>query len=367
MEQMLGVCLCFAAYHWWKVRSHGNALVEKATEAYVPPQLTRWGLILLPLAILALFWDIGLTSLPLLLIFSVAVLAITLTMARVRAETGLPGQQAVYEFTKLPILLGMTGMTGAKVFTVFMNVVFLPATLLFRTLPQQLENIELARRYRIPFRSVAAAGLSAVLLALAAGTFSFLVHSYFIGSAFYGGEALPPQHQPAPATSIATYPLWVGHFLGEPGLDRFTDLNHYRITAIAAGFGILALLLFLRQKFLRFPLHPVGYVLLLLSIHYSWADPYVRVNEHKPLQSSVLWGSALVAWGIKRLVVKYGGMSVYKQAKPLFIGMVIGSVAAVFLWNMADLAFSLYAARDIVPGDFIRRFLETVPFTPAFY
>ena len=80
-----------------------------------------------------------------------------------------------------------------------------------------------------------------------------------------------------------------------------------------------------------------------------------------------IWGSALVAWTIKRLVVKYGGMHIYKEAKPLFIGMVVGSVAAIFAWNMLDLAISLYAVRDIVPGDFMRRFLELTPFTPAFY
>jgi hypothetical protein len=300
-------------------------------------------------------------------IFCLAVMAITLSVARVRAETGLPGQHAVYEFTKLPIILGLTGITGAKVFTVFMSVVFLPTTLLFRTLPQQLENMELARRHRIPFRSVAVAGLSAVLLALAVGTLSFLLYSYFLGGTFHAAQALPPQNSPAPATSIATYPLWVGHFLGEPGLDRFTDLNFYRITAIAVGFGVLGLLLLLRQKFLSFPLHPIGYMVLLLSIHYSWADPYVRNGDHDLLQGSVIWGSALVAWTIKRLVVKYGGMNVYKQAKPFFIWMVIGSVSAVFLWNMADLAFSLYAARDIVPGDFLRRFLENAPFTPVYY
>jgi hypothetical protein len=214
---------------------------------------------------------------------------------------------------------------------------------------------------------VALAGLTSVILALVVGGFSFLVYSYFLGGTFYGYQILPPQDGGATATGVATYPLWVGHFLGEPGLDDFTTPNLIRIGAVAAGFGIVGLLLFFRQKFLSFPLHPVGYVLLLLSIHYAWADPYVRVSGESPLQSSVLWGSALVAWTIKRLIVKYGGMHIYKEAKPLFIGLVVGSVAAIFAWNMLDLTISLYAARDIVPGDFMRRFLELTPFTPAFY
>lgn len=368
MEQMLGACLCFAGYHWWKLR--GTAIKRRGqslADPYLPPTLTRWGLILLPVVIFALFWDLGLRNIPLLLLFLLFIFVITLTMARVRAETGLPGQQAVYEFTKMPIIFGLTGMTGAKVYSVFMTVVFLPATLIFRTLPQQLENIELARRYRISFRSVAVAGLTAVFFALAAGSLSFLVYSYYLGGDFYGFRTLPPHDNAPSATGVATYPLWVGHFLGEPGLDDFTTPNLHRIGALLAGFGIVGVLLYFRQKFLRFPLHPIGYVLLLLSIHYSWSDPYERIPAESPLQSSVLWGSAFMAWLIKRLVLKYGGMHVYKQAKPLFIGLVVGSVAAVFLWNMADLALSLHAARDVVPGDFTRRFLETIPFTPAFY
>ncbi len=366
MEQMLGACLCFALYHWWKVLGQRERGRLGPSDPYLPPALTRWGLVSLPLLIGLMFWDLGLTSVPMMLLFSLAVLAITIAMARVRAETGLPGQQAIYEFTKFPIILGMTGAMGAKAYAAFMNLVFLPTTMLFRTLPQQLENMELARRHRIPFRTLALGSLTTVLLTLPVAAVSFLLFSYFMGGDFYGFLTLPPQTTPS-AVGIATTPLWVGHFLGEPGLDRFTDVNWYRITAIAVGFAVVGILLLVRQRYMRFPLHPVGYLVLLLSIYYSWADPYVRVPAEEPLDSSVIWGSALVAWLIKRLVVKFGGMNVYKQAKPLFVGLIVGSVAAVFLWNMADLAFSLYATRDIVPGDFLRRFLETTPFTPAYY
>lgn len=366
MEQLLGAAACFAAFHLWKVYRQGGKAPMAAGEAYVPARLTRWGLVLLPLMVGLLFWDLGVRHGPMLLMFALAMLVITVAVARVRAETGLPLNQAIFEFTKFPIIFGMTGAMGAKAYASFLNLVFLPTTLLFRTLPQQLENLELARRYRIGFHTVALSGLAAVLATLAVGLLSFMGFSYYMGQDFYNG-ALPPLVDSNASVTVATYPLWVGHFLGEPGLDRFTDVNWYRMAAIAGGFGAVGLLLVLRNRFLRFPLHPVGYLVFLMTIVYSFESPYSRVQEFKPLLSSTIWGSALVAWLIKRLVVKYGGMNVYKQAKPLFVGLIVGSVAAIFCWNMLDLGFSLYATADIVPGDLVRRFVETGPFTPAFF
>jgi len=367
MEQLLGAVLCFSVYHLWKARGKSGGTAAEATQPYVPGRATTMGLFLLPLVILYLFWDLGVKDLPFLFIFSVAVILITVAIARVRAETGFPLNHAIYEFTKFPIIFGLTGAMGAKAYASFLNLVFLPSTLLFRTLPQQLENLELARRYRIRFSAVAWTGLVAVATAIGVGFVSFLLFSYAIGGAFYGFEVLPPLTGGNSAISVAHYPLWVGHFLGEPGLDNFTEINWYRMSAIGAGFLVMTTMVILRTRFMRFPLHPIGYLVLLMSIVYAFETPYQRIPEEKPLLSSTIWGSALLAWLIKRLVVKYGGMNVYKKAKPMFVGLIVGAVLAVFFWNMLDLGLSLYATRDIVLNDFIRRFTETGPFTPAYF
>lgn len=367
MEQMLGAVLCFSVYHLWKVGRQAGQLKSTGEGNYVSPGLTRWGLIILPVFIFLMLWDLGLKDTPMLLMFLLSILLISVAIARVRAETGFPGGHAIYEFTKLPIIFGMTGSMGAKVYASFLNLVFLPTTLLFRTLPQQLENMELARRYKVPFRAVAVTGLSSVIVTLIVGFVGFLAFSYSMGDDFYGFTVLPPFEGGNSGLTVATYPLWVGHFLGEPGLDRFTEINWYRMIAIAGGFSAVGILLLIRSRFMRFPIHPIGYLVFLMTILYAFETPFQRVPAEKPLLTSTIWGSALLAWLIKRVVVKYGGMNVYKQAKPLFVGLIVGSVLAVFFWNMADLGVSLYAARDIVPNDFIRRFVETAPFTPAFF
>ena len=367
MEQMLGATACFAAYHMWKARGQrGEGMPEG--QHYVSPLATRVGLFLLPAVAALLLWDLGLRNLPLLALYGACVLLITVALARLRAETGFPLSHAVFEFAKLPIFLGMTAATGAKVYAAFINTVFLPTTLLFRTLPQQLENLELARRLRVPYRITAIGGLVSVLLAIVAGSFSFLMFSYYQGQDFYGGTSLPPMSSGnISAIGIAHYPLWISHFLGENGLDKFDELNGYRAAALAVGFGVIALLLFLRNRFMRFPLHPVGYLVLLATILYGLESPYQRVPSERLSVSSTIWGSALLAWLLKRLIVKYGGMNVYKRAKPLFVGLIIGGVVAIFGWNILDLTISIAAAGDTSAGDFARRFLDVSPFIPLFH
>lgn len=368
MEQLLGACVCFFLLMMWKMfRSGGNAKVPgQEKNAYLP---FRWNWTIMGISALATFlllWNYGLTHAGFLLVLAFIVLAQTLTAARVRAETGLHTHHVSYEFSKLPMVFGMTGWTGGKVYTLFTSITFLPVTLLFRTLPQQLENLELARRFQLGYRTVAWATLAGFCVALAAGMMSFLVFAHHFGAAFHGSSVFPGQGV-ASSSGIAAYPLYVSHFLGENGLESFTRIHPLRIIFMAVGFGVVALLAFLRHRFLRFPIQPVGYLVILLSIYYSWISPYVK-GEPGVTETTYLWGSVFTAWLVKTLVIKYGGMNSYKAAKPLFVGLIVGATLAVFGWNVVDLACSITAESGRgEAGTFIKYFLDKPPYSPRFY
>ena len=66
----------------------------------------------------------------------------------------------------------------------------------------------------------------------------------------------------------------------------------------------------LRLRFAGFPLHPV---LFLVAGTYA---------------AGKCWWSFLVGWGIKCLVVRFGGGKVYQQLKPLFVGIIAGELLA---------------------------------------
>jgi hypothetical protein len=369
-EQLVGACLFFAGVTLWKSWFTGRAKPQPNTPApvenhFIPRNINRAGLVLLPLIIVALLWQLGITNFPLLFCAAALVMALTIAAARARAETGLYTHHVSYEFSKLPIVLGMTGATGASVYTRFITAAFLPMTLLFRSLGQQLENIELARRHRLRYQTVAVAGLVGFATALVVGLLSFLVMSYYFGGEFFGDKMFAVQK--VNAAQIASYPFWVAHFFGEVGLDKFTAVHWLRIQFAIAGAAVFGLLYYLRNRFIRFPIHPLGYLLLLLSIYYSWVSPYARSKPGVAAETSWIWGSALVAWLLKKLMVKYGGMNTYKRAKPFFIGLVVGAVFAVFAWSTVDLTCSLLAKKTAEPSAFMKHFIDRPPFSSWYY
>ena len=69
-----------------------------------------------------------------------------------------------------------------------------------------------------------------------------------------------------------------------------------------------------RQRLLPWPFHPIGYALAnTQSMDYMWM-PF------------------LIAWALKRLVLRYGGMRLYRRSLPFFLGLILGDYAVPALW-----------------------------------
>lgn len=369
MEQLMGATLCFGLILIYKslqgLGKKGQQPLENLeTGSFVAPKLNRIGLVVLPVIIVALVWSLGVTSWPLILVAGIIYLMHTIAAARARAETGLPAEHVTYELTRIPLIFGLGGLAGGKVMTLFISLAFLPVSLLPRTFGQHLENMELARRFRIPYRTISWSALVAFFSAIGIGMFSYVVLSYY-GGALFSGQA---SHDGITSMEIAHYPLWVSHFTGEEGLAQFTQVHGVRTWFIGIGALIFGVLTFLRGRFLKFPLHPLGYLLLLLSMYFSFISPYYRGAEGiSANETSFLWGSALVAWGLKSLIIKYGGMNSYKAVKPFFIGMVVGSVFAIFAWNCTDLLVSMISGDGAASGGVFNWFNGKPPYSPSVY
>ncbi|HZP82571.1 MAG TPA: DUF6785 family protein, partial [Chthonomonadaceae bacterium] len=72
--------------------------------------------------------------------------------------------------------------------------------------------------------------------------------------------------------------------------------------AMALGGGLFAgLLAFLRQRYVWFPFHPVGFAVA----------PIWLVDE--------VWFSAFIAWLLRGLIVRYGGLRGYRRCRPYFL------------------------------------------------
>ncbi len=84
------------------------------------------------------------------------------------------------------------------------------------------------------------------------------------------------------------------------------------ITAIF--FGIM------RLRFLWWPLHPIGYLLSNSVPQAVGTFPF------------------FIAWALKTLVTRYGGLRLYRQTIPLAIGLILGDLLTNSLWNIMRLA-----------------------------
>jgi hypothetical protein len=83
---------------------------------------------------------------------------------------------------------------------------------------------------------------------------------------------------------------------------------------VAAG-GVVGLAVaLLRLRLVWFPLHPLGFVLAN-----AWA-------------TSVIWFAIFAAWLLKTVVMRYGGLRLYRAALPLFLGMVLGEGFTAVVW-----------------------------------
>jgi hypothetical protein len=117
------------------------------------------------------------------------------------------------------------------------------------------------------------------------------------------------------------------HFFGELQQNRF---NYYAATInttsdptgrwffFGMGGGIMWLLMIMRQTFIWWPLHFIGF----------------PVGASAPLAAG--WFSIFMAWMLKGLILKYGGINIYRAMLPFFLGLILGEFVSAGLWVIID-------------------------------
>lgn len=84
------------------------------------------------------------------------------------------------------------------------------------------------------------------------------------------------------------------------------------------GVAVMSFLVFMQNRFLWWPLHPIGFVI--------GSNRWV----------TYLWFSIFLAWFFKSLILRYGGPKVYKNSVPFFLGLVLGHYTSAGTWFIID-------------------------------
>ena len=87
-----------------------------------------------------------------------------------------------------------------------------------------------------------------------------------------------------------------------------------------AGGAVMGLLMWMRYRLLWWPLHPLGFAIGCAG---GWLV-------------GVVWFSAFIAWLLKTAILKYGGPKLYRQARPFFLGLILGQPVVAGVWLIVD-------------------------------
>jgi hypothetical protein len=126
----------------------------------------------------------------------------------------------------------------------------------------------------------------------------------------YGGLNLHPQY-------FQWFPKLPWQF-AETKLQGATGVSLTGYIWTGVGAGVMLLLTYMQRLFFWWPLHPLGFL-----AQGGWI-------------MRQLWFSFFLAWLVKTVVLRYGGSGVYKKARILFIGIILGLLVVGGLWLIID-------------------------------
>jgi len=176
-----------------------------------------------------------------------------------------------------------------------------------------LESFKIADAARISKLSLAGGLVAGFLVSLSVGCVVVLSGLYRYG--FFGTRAGTAFLWPTPpmlrdGQNIVTY-------LTNP--PQAADMNV--LSAMGVGAAVIVLLGILRLRFWWWPLHPIGYL-----IGNTWGSQMYMITF-------------FFAWLCKMVVIRYGGLSLYRKTLPLAIGLIVGDMLNTTLWGIITTAF----------------------------
>ncbi|HIE50322.1 MAG TPA: hypothetical protein EYP85_01065 [Armatimonadetes bacterium] len=321
-EQSAGAYFGLCLFVFWAARVHLKQALRAAwgrgggnadREEPLPYALAVWGFVVgcgLLLGFAVLLGMSGWTALGYFVLF----FALVLTVARLRAELGLPTIE-LYQRGADDILRQVCGTSAFSRYDLTVMTLFFWMNRTHRQFPLQthVDAFRLGHRSGIGLRSLT----GVIVLASVAGIFCafwLLLHvMYQVGfeSAKFTGPA-----------------LWA--FGNDPWrkLARWIALpQEARPGATLAylfGCSFTLLLMFLRTHWVWWPFHPAGYLV---------AGSFALMR---------LWVPLFLSWTVKTLLLRYGGLQAYRAALPFFLGLILGEFSAGFLRTLLDLTFNLY-------------------------
>ncbi len=315
-SQAGGAFVAFALVLIFMARKRLAAIFRSALSGRGNPG-ERWGAWGLVLGLLGLWiWCrlAGMSTVRFVTYFGLLYL-MALTYARIRAQTGLPLQwgypvtQANFMVTAALGTAPFKDAGGLASLTVYYTGWFLTRGYLPNLSAYHFEALKIGEDAGMRRREIVWALLLALALGMVVSYWVQLDTAYAFGANFLEGGT----HRGGMRVGAARY----GFGLLEEAATRGIKPYLGETLAIIWGFAATIILTVLRHRFLRFPLHHLGFIIGTTRGYRAW-------------------GGLLPAALVKSLAVRLGGVGLYRRLIPGAIGVVLGHfVLAGGVWSLA--------------------------------
>ncbi len=313
-EQSIGAFLLLGLWLLWQVRGEiAMSFRSIWRPAAAPEGIPRWalpgligGFLFLELFCVAAGMAPWVPALYLLIVLLTA-----LVVARIRAAAGVPLIWLFPFYQQKKILLytlGAAPFLGGSVpvtLTLFALLTFLARGYFPSMIGYQIESFKIAEEARIKRSRMCGVLILACIVGFLCAYYYHLTPYYRYGAQNLRGGIWGTWMTTQEYTDVLN------------AKDHPPHADQYRMGASVVGAIFAAALLLLRQAFVGFPLHPVGYAVATSGF------------------GSVVWWCFLLTWIFKTAILRWGGMRVYRRAVPLFLGFALGHffVAGV-VWGL---------------------------------
>jgi len=309
----LGALFFLVLTSFWNSREHLRDVLRKAFRG-APEVDDRGELLSYRVAVfgtilgflLCLVWlHLGGMNLLTGFVFLVSALVIFVGLARIVSQTGLAYGRAtvcapVFTVNTLGTgLVGPAGLTGLG-----LNFAWSADVRTF-VMASAATGLKLAEVTRLEYRRLFWAVILAILVTLVGSAWAIIKLAYA-----YGGINLV-------GWQFIGLPSFAGNWITR-NINNPEPIHLWHLGFTGIGAALMAIMTYVKSRFVGFPIHPIGMTLGLTHPIYH------------------VWFSVFVAWLIKAVILKYGGAKLYLRIRPFFLGMVLGAFGSAGVWLIID-------------------------------
>lgn len=314
--QMIGVWVAILCVVLWTARYHFKYVFQQALHPdtgdpdkreAISYRFALLGVILGFVGILAFLLAMGITW-TMVIPYSILLLGIFIILARIRAEFGpmmqdLQGggpDRAIFSFAS-PMTVGVRNWSTFNIMTFWMHreaYFTYPSASHIDALKFGEASGGLNRKYWIALLVV---GLLGGIIA-----YWWTLHLGFInGANRYIGKP------PSSCYSFCTWRAVFWNFNNETNRPKWDEVG-----AMSIAFSLTFIIFFIRSRGINLPINPIAY-------------PLTAGNAMRNY-----WLPIFIAWLIKLIILRYGGLKLYRTMLPFFLGLVVGQFVIGVGWQL---------------------------------